>query len=233
MFQIYFAVNFFMIYLLEITIKIKKKMKKIILSAVAVLAFGFTNAQEVKFGAKAALNVASLTGDVEGVSSLIGFQIGGFAEIKLSEKFAFQPELMYSAQGGKSSVSEDFGDGDSFKDEDEFKFSYLNIPLMAKYYVAKSFSLEAGPQIGFLLSAKDEWTSSETFEGETDSVSGSEDIKEFTNSVDFGINFGAGYDFTEKLSAGLRYNLGLSNINKEGDDSTKNGVFSVSVGYKF
>jgi opacity protein-like surface antigen len=180
-------------------------MKKIILTAVAVLAFGFANAQ-VKFGAKVALNVATLTGDVEDASSLIGFQVGAFAEIKVSEKFAVQPELMYSAQG----ASFDYGDS---------QLGYLNIPVMAKYYVAKSFSLEAGPQIGFLLSAKDD----------------GDDIKDDLSSTDFGFNFGAGYDFTENLSAGLRYNLGLTNlIDIEGFDSTaKNGVFSVSLGYKF
>jgi opacity protein-like surface antigen len=195
----------FVIYLQKITSN-TNKMKKIILSAVAVFAFGFTNAQEVKFGAKVALNVATLTGDVEDASSLVGFQVGGFAEIKVSEKFAVQPELMYSTQGAS------FDGGDS-------KLNYLNIPVMAKYYVAKSFSLEAGPQIGFLLSAKAD----------------GEDIKDETSSVDFGLNFGAGYDFTENLSAGLRYNLGLSNIvDVEGYDGTaKNGVFSVALGYKF
>jgi len=93
---------------------------------------------------------------------------------------------------------------------------------MAKYYVAKSFSLEAGPQIGFLVSAKSEGV----------------DVKDFVESIDFGLNLGAGYDFTEKFSAGLRYNFGLSNIAKtepgDGDNTDiKNGVFSISVGYKF
>lgn len=181
-------------------------MKKIILSAVAVMAFGFANAQEVKFGVKAALNVASLTGDVEDVSSLVGFQVGGFAEIKLSEKFAIQPEVLYSAQGAES-------------DGEKFNLNYINIPVLAKYYVAKSFSLEAGPQIGFLTSAKIE----------------DEDVKDFVSSTDFSFNFGAGYDFTENLSAGLRYNLGLTNVwDFDGsEDSIKNGVFSVSLGYKF
>lgn len=183
-------------------------MKKIILSAVAVLAFGFTNAQ-VKFGAKAALNVATLTGDTEGASSLIGFQIGGFAEIKVSEKFAIQPELMYSAQGS------------SYDEGGDDKFDYLNIPVMAKFYVADAFSLEAGPQIGFLLSAKSDGT----------------DVKDFITSTDFGLNLGAGYDFTENLSAGLRYNFGLSNVSDidfEGEDFTvNNAVLSVSLGYKF
>jgi opacity protein-like surface antigen len=197
-----------MIYLLKITIKKNKKMKKIILSAVAVLAFGFTNAQ-VKFGAKAALNVATLNGDIEDASSLIGFQIGGFAEIKVSEKFAVQPELMYSAQGTSG-------------DDADINLNYLNIPVMAKFYVADAFSLEAGPQIGFLLSAKGD----------------GEDMKDFFNSTDFGLNLGAGYDFTENLTAGLRYNFGLSNAADFGDIfeeevSVNNAVLSVSLGYKF
>jgi long-subunit fatty acid transport protein len=195
----------FVIYLQKITININK-MKKIILSAAAVMAFGFANAQSVKFGAKAAVNVASLTGDIEDASSLVGFQVGGFAEIKISDKFAVQPELMFSAQGAES-------------DGEKLNLNYLNIPVLAKYYVAKSFSLEAGPQIGFLLSAKED----------------GEDFKDYLSSTDFGFNFGAGYDFTENLSAGLRYNLGLSNIidSEDNDGSIKNSVFSVSLGYKF
>ncbi len=183
-------------------------MKKVILTAMAVFAFSFANAQDTKFGVKAGLNIANLTGDVEDASSLIGFQIGGFAEFKISEKFAIQPELMYSAQGASSDT-----DGD-------LKLGYLNIPVMAKYYVAKSFSLEAGPQVGFLLSAEVEGV----------------DVKDVFESVDFGVNFGAGYDFTENLSAGLRYNLGLSNVAKTeaGEDFTvNNSVFSITVGYKF
>ena len=57
------------------------------------------------------------------------------AEIPIANRFSFQPELLYSGQG--SSVN----------------LNYLNIPLMAKYNLTKEFSLEAGPQIGFLLSA--------------------------------------------------------------------------------
>ena len=181
-------------------------MKKIILTAVAVCAFSFANAQDTKFGAKVALNIATLTGDVGDASSLVGFQIGAFAEFKISQKFAIQPELMYSTQGASSDSGGDL------------KLDYINIPVMAKYYVAKSFSLEAGPQIGFLVSAKAD----------------GEDVKDFVKSTDFSFNLGAGYDFTEKLSAGLRYNFGLSNIDDtDSGDSVKNGVFSVSLGYKF
>lgn len=191
-------------------------MKKITLSIIAVLAFGFTNAQEVKFGVKGGINFADFGGDDIGDnSSKIGFLVGGFAEIKLSEKFAIQPELLFSTQGTKFKT-----DGDDLK----FNLSYINLPVMAKFYVVDKFSLEAGPQIGFLVGAKAK-------AGDED-----EDIKDSFKSIDFGVNFGAGYDFTENLSAGVRYNLGLANIldTEDGDDSEiKNSVFSIAVGYKF
>ncbi|KIA99210.1 hypothetical protein OA93_06155 [Flavobacterium sp. KMS] len=202
-------------------------MKKITLSIVAVLAFGFANAQEVKFGVKGGINLSTLTGDVEDASSKVGFQVGGFAEIKLTEKFSVQPEVLYSLQGAKSEGSE-FG----YTSKSTLNLSYLNIPVMAKYYVAEKFSLEAGPQIGFLLSAKDD--TKVTVDGESSSEK--INVKDDYKSIDFGVNFGAGYDFTENLSAGLRYNLGLSNIAEtvEGENyKVKNSVFSLSVAYKF
>jgi opacity protein-like surface antigen len=202
-------------------------MKKIILTAAAVFAFGFANAQDVKFGVKGGLNIANFSGDVEDNSSKVGFNVGGFVEIKISDKFAVQPELLYSTQGTKFKMLEGVDSA-----EIKFNLEYINIPVMAKYFVADKFSLEAGPQIGFLTSAKADYTA--TIDGETET--GDENIKKNFESVDFGLNFGAGYEFTENLSASVRYNLGLSNIAKtEADDNTKltNNVFSLSLGYKF
>ena len=188
-------------------------MKKIILFVVAILAFGYADAQKTQFGVKAGVNFATLTGDAPGASSKVGFNVGGFAEIKISTKFSIQPELLYSTQGAKV---------ESEGVNVDFNLSYLNIPVMAKYYVSPKFSLEAGPQIGFLMSAK----------GKT--MGESVDIKDFFNSTDFGINIGAGYDFTNQFSGGIRYNFGISNIAADsGGDSVQNSVISLSVGYKF
>ena len=112
----------------------------------------------------------------------------------------------------------------------KFNLSYINIPVMFKYYVAKKINVEAGPQIGFLTSAKTVT--------KVDGISRTDeqDVKDYFESVDFGLNLGAGYDFTNKFSAGIRYSLGLSNIAKteSGDDSKlMNSVFSFSLGYKF
>lgn len=193
-------------------------MKKIILSAIAIMAFAFTNAQSTRFGVKGGLNISSIVGgDVRDANALVGFHIGGLAEIHVVEKFYIQPELLFSTQGAK------FDTG--FGSDGDVKLNYLNIPVLAKYYVVdKKFSVEAGPQLGFLLSAK----------------ANGYDIKDDTKSVDFGFNFGAGYSFTDNFSVGLRYTVGLSpiwddNIDNSGDlyDSAKNGNFQISLAYKF
>lgn len=203
-------------------------MKKLILSAMAVFAFGYVNAQEVSFGAKAGLNIANLSGDMEeDTKSLMGLHVGAFAEIQFTERFSFQPELLYSMQGAKM---EESAVGMSM--EAKYKLSYINVPLMVKFYAAESFFIEAGPQVGFLMSAKTEWEAS----GGGLNESGDEDIKDELKSIDFGLNIGIGYNFTENLSVGARYNLGLSNIAdvEDGDDyKINNRVIQVSVGYRF
>jgi opacity protein-like surface antigen len=192
----------------------KIDMKKIIFAAVAVFGFAFANAQETKFGAKAGLNLSNFTGDAEGTSTKVGFQVGGFAEIKVSEKFSVQPELLFTTVGAKA---------DFFGFEVTETLSYIAIPVMAKYYVADAFSLEAGPQIGFLMSAK------------TKADGQSEDSKDGYESTDFGINVGAGYDVTENINLGLRYTIGVSNIIKDAPDgiSVGNSNIAFAVGYKF
>lgn len=207
-------------------------MKKVILSAIAVMAFGIASAQDVKYGFKGGLNVSTFTGDKEGANlkSTIGFNVGGFVEIKLSEKFALQPELLYSTQGTKLTNIGDYLDGDFYTGDINFNLAYINVPVMAKYYVAEKFSIEAGPQIGFLTSAK----TKTKLDGFSQTVE--QNVKDSFESIDFGLNFGAGYDFTEHFAIGARYNLGLANIAKtEAGDNTKlhNSVFSFSVGYKF
>ncbi|MCP2028796.1 hypothetical protein L1276_003967 [Flavobacterium sp. HSC-32F16] len=183
-------------------------MKKILVLAVfTVLGFTNVNAQEIKFGVKGGLNFSTVSGDnTESINYVTSYNLGVVSEIPLSEKFSFQPEVIYSRQGYTFN-------------NDIVALNYLNIPLMAKYYVTKGLSVEAGPQIGFLLSAKNEKI----------------DVKDAFKTVDFGVNFGVGYKLENGLNFGARYNLGLSDINDIDNSSSKNknGVFQISVGYFF
>ncbi len=189
-------------------------MKKIILSAIALMAFAFSNAQETRFGIKGGLNITSFAGgNYWDTKSLVGFQVGGFAEIKIIDRLSIQPEVLFSTQGAKLD--------DLNVDR---KLDYINVPVLAKFYITKQFTVEGGPQLGFLVSAKSE----------------GEDIKDWYKSVDTGFNFGAGYNFTDNVSVNLRYTVGLSNIAdykvddiEEYYDSPKNSVLALTLAYKF
>ena len=189
-------------------------MKKVLFTAIAVFGFAFANAQEVKYGAKAGLNLSNFAGDAEGTSTKVGFQVGGFAEIKISDKFAIQPELLFTNLGAKE---------DEGKVTVTANLNYIAVPVMAKYFVAEKFSIEAGPQIGFLMSAK--------AKADGESI----DIKEGFNSTDFGLNFGLGYNFTENIGAGVRYTSGLSGIVKDAPSAYKitNNNIAISLSYNF
>lgn len=232
-------------------------MKKLLLSAVAVFAFTFANAQEVKFGAKAGANLSNvktsfpaIAGESEAnpdTKSVIGFHVGGFAEIKLSDKFAFQPELLLSTEGSKLETTDSgsiFGVSYSEKFESKVNLTYLNLPLLAKYYVTEDLFITAGPQLGFLLSAKSKDETSVTVGNNTETESSNENVKDDFKSINFSASVGAGYFFTENIFAEARYNVGLSNIAKSEDIDTGFGTVSyepvakvntlqLSIGYKF
>jgi opacity protein-like surface antigen len=212
-------------------------MKKIILSAAILAAVNFSaTAQEaMKFGVKAGVNFATFGGDANNAESRTGFHAGAVAEFKLSENFSIQPELLYSQMGSKTNESvNEFGV--NFREEVSNKYDYISLPILAKYYIIKGLSIEAGPQIGFLVSAKGELD--RTVNGE--SISTSADVKDSTKSIDFGLAGGLAYDLPVGLFFQARYYAGISNIaDEEGSDNgdsdfeVKNMAIQLSIGYKF
>jgi Outer membrane protein beta-barrel domain len=204
-------------------------MKKITLAVIAVLVFGFANAQSSKFGIKGGLNFANQSFSGQGApsaSSVVGYNVGVFVEVKILDKLALQPELVYSSQGSEFSLRVPYN-GNLYDTKNKFDIAYLNVPIMFKYYLVPKLNFEAGPQIGFLTSSK--------IVIQTLGQSVTQDAKNIFESIDFGFNIGAGFDFTEKLFANARYNIGLSNVAKsDGSGGTiKNNVISLSLGYKF
>ena len=166
-------------------------------------------------------NIATVGGDeTDNLSSRFAPFVGIGTECNVLDKVSLQPELILSMQGAE------YEDSDGF--DGRFKFNYLNVPVMAKLYVSYGVFVEAGPQVGFLLSAKDEYDSP---------TSGEDDIKDEVKSTDFGANVGLGYQFDSGLNINARYNFGLSNINdfeSPGIDfKNQNNVLSVGVGYRF
>lgn len=221
-------------------------MKKITLTLLGLVAFS-TSAlaqQEVKFGPKAGVNFATLNGkDAKEADMQVGFHIGAFAEIKFNEQFAIQPEILYSTQGAQTKGTiQVMGVTANF--EEGIKSSYINVPIMAKYYVIPSVAIEAGPYVGFLMKAEAE--SNISAMGASQELK--QDIKDASNTVDFGLGVGASFNLDNGFFVGARYNLGLTKIYKDykaetefenvfidssSETDVKNGVIQVSVGFKF
>lgn len=179
---------------------------------IAAVSIPALKAQDITFGAKAGLNLSTLQPEL--TDSRTSFHLGGVAEISISDEFSVQPELLYSGHGAK-----DQNDSDN---NEIYRVDYLAVPILAKYYVFDALSIEAGPQLGFLLSAEREDN------GET------EDIKDITKGTDFGLAFGLGYKLDNGLNFGIRYFLG-SDVNDidEDTDEFKNRVLQISAGYFF
>lgn len=198
-------------------------MKKSILVAVfALFAFTASQAQEVRLGIKGGYNLSSLSGDLNDMKSRSSFHIGGLVEVPVAEEFSIQPEVLYSSQGAEYN--------ENSNTKITAKLEYIQIPVMAKYYAAEGFAIEAGPQVGFLTSSK---AKIESTIGDV-TVSGEEDIDDL-KKVDFGVGVGASYRLPVGVFFEARYNFGLTNLNDNSDSDMKfrNNVLQLSAGYSF
>lgn len=143
----------------------------------------------------------------------------------MSEKVFFRPELYFSSQGQKDEyITPPNG---PIIGETTTTTNYLNLPLLFEF--GKKFSFQAGPQLGFLLSASEE--------GTIDGEQIDSDLKEIMKEVDFSLVLGTGFQAGDHFNLGARLNLGLSEIFDESGSndvpSIKNRVFHFYIGYTF
>lgn len=188
-------------------------MKKIRILLLALFVVGasasaFSQAQ-FSLGVKGGLNFANL--DVSSLSGTYnnrtGYHLGAFGLFKFS-KIGIQPEIIFSEQGSEVK--------DPQLGSFESNFSYVNIPIILKLYTVAGINLQAGPQFGFLTSAK----------------LGDESIKDEIKGSDVSLGLGVGWDLPFGLTIDGRYNLGLSDVSDDSASEIKNQVWQVSVGYK-
>ncbi len=79
-------------------------MRKILLVAALAVSAAAVNAQAT-FGVKAGANFSSIKSSGEGEDDnsdmKVGLNIGALANVPISEMFSFQPEVVFSMEGGK------------------------------------------------------------------------------------------------------------------------------------
>ena len=180
-------------------------MKKFIFLTITLLFFATnTQAQLLKLGVKAGLNYANFSGTDIQTDAITSYHAGLIAEIKLLEKFAIQPELLYTTQGATYKTV--LGDIEN-------ELGYIAIPVLAKIYLSKSISLEFGPQASFLLNEKNKFNANDA------------------NTFDFAVDAGLSLKITKSIFIQGRYVLGLTDISPNAD--AKNSVLQLSAGLLF
>jgi Outer membrane protein beta-barrel domain len=194
-------------------------MKKLTLSAAAllVLLFSMSASAQPRLGVIGGLNVGNLDADfdkaITKVSTKTFFGVGGVVDLRLNENFSLYMQPMYLRKGA---LVKDLQDNIEFP----FTFAFLELPvfLKAEFGSAVRPYLMAGSTVGYLLSAD--------VEGKYSGITFKGDMKEVTESLDFGLGFGAGVSYplsTVSIFVEGRYTLGLLNMQK-------GGTFEISAG---
>jgi hypothetical protein len=172
--------------------------KKILLVAVIAISTNYVSAQ-TKFSVQGGLNLMQMKASASGLSvefdADAALNLGVIADFKGTDNFNLRSGLLYN--GNTSSLTYE---GENQKTT----VNYLSVPLQGRFKVSEGLYAIAGPQISFLLSAK------ERYDGST-----SEDLKEAIKSTSFSGLFGAEYQFSDKFRLGVNYTIGLSNIAKQ------------------
>ncbi len=214
-------------------------MKKLFTLVVALVMVGTAVAQKpFTFGPKVGVNFANLhssNGDEnDEISGLkAGLVIGGFVEYRPMNWFAVSADVLYSQKGAQSDMTTTVGSYSS-QVENKYNLSYIDVPIMANFYVTRGLALKAGLQPSFLLSAKNKTEININDQSEKETL----DVKKDMNSVDFAIPVGVSYTFNMGLMIDLRYNIACTNLIKDKDASDiagniKNRTVTLAVGWKF
>ncbi len=177
--------------------------------------------REMSFGVKGGVNFANVTGKgFDDRSSRTSFHVGALAEFPIQEIFSIQVEALYSGQGFEYDFRGPTGD------KAEYQLDYINVPVLAKFYLSPSISIEVGPQFSFVVN--------EEFDSRPLDDSGDLDLTGTpaeAETFDFGGVAGLTFQTPSGIFATARYNHGFTDIVKNID--VQNSVFQIGVGYKF
>ncbi len=167
----------------------------------------------VSAGIKGGINFATLSSDSDDdFDRLIGGVGGVFIGRDITKNFGLQLEGLYSMRGAKTE------DGVG-----KFKLNYIDIPVLARFGATSASGIKAfaftGPQASFNIKAEAEF------------LDQTQDLEDEVEKFDLGWTVGAGVE-VNRFTVDARYTMGLKNIGKDDDDSTKNRTIAVMVGFR-
>lgn len=193
-------------------------MKKLVLLASMLLAFVSVKAQS-EVGAfslrpTVGMNIGFMT-NADGSDPRVGLVVGAELEYQATDVFAISGGLLYSQQGAKMNDMDIDG---------TMKLDYINVPILANFYVAKGFAFKAGIQPGFNVNDKAKASGS----GASVEMGLGDLSKGFVLAVPIGLS----YEFSN-IQLDARFNWGVTHAISNSYDSCNSNTFMITLGYKF
>ncbi len=174
------------------------------------------NTEKFKIGLNLGVNLFDINQNefFDKYESMISYTFGLSFEYKLNEKLSLISNINYDR---KMMILEDYIskdlDGNYFTIEDKLKFSYINIPVLIRYYVGNKNKIfvNAGGFYNYSLNIENDTTVNET--GEDITLFDSENIlQKYDYGASLGIGFGFNLNDKNHFSIELKDELGLANI---------------------
>jgi len=166
-----------------------------------------------------------------------GAMVGVEAEYQALKWLGISAGVHFSEQGSGWKDQKIKVDGKDAKIKDtKVNTTNILVPVTANFYIVKGLAFRTGVQFGFLTRAE----LKTTVEGKEDDTKlrstyeqkCTDEFKKFDISIPIGIS----YEFNNHIVLDMRWNQGISKVNKEsekGQKDSRNQVLLLSVGYKF
>jgi outer membrane protein W len=195
-------------------------MKKHVMALCLVLAFAaVVNGQEFKIGMAGGIystwlvntNVSDQGDDLD-FAATFGGQLGVEAQYYFKDNLGISFGLLYTGHNQK--YTGDLNNNASY--EAKTKMRYLDIPILLRFGGgSKGAYFEFGPQIGMLMSAKDELTTSPSSPLDWSDKDRKDNFK--TSNLAGILGFGVDIDASENvlITTGLRLGYGINDVTKE------------------
>lgn len=181
-------------------------MKKIYLFLVFYLAFYGISFSQFKVGFKGGLNLSTISKPFNNssIKRAVFFNLGIMTRQEISKKLYFSPQLLFSEKGYSVKI---IPSGTM-----RVHLNYISAPFYLGYKFSKAISIQAGPEVSYLLSGKDN----------------SKNATDFYNKLEVSISGGLNFKLTKLFHIELLYDHGLTNIMRPyGIDSQPKGMNSV------
>ena len=187
-------------------------MKKLMMIAIMMIAAVSANAQneagQASIKPMAGINLATMT-KADDSKMRVGLAAGLEFEYGVADNFGISAGVLYSMQGVKSKTA-----------DVTLKLDYINIPVLANYYIVPGLAIKAGVQPGFNVKKK---VAVEVAGVKDDATV--DDVKGFALSIPVGLS----YEFSNVV-LDARYNLGVTKAIKDVD--SKHSYFTITLGYR-